>query len=149
METIIFDMDVDFNSADTLNKKGSKQDVMKSLSKYHEALTKAASVISLLKDNIYDDEKDDVELYVDDNNKLCARASSELAERFVCFGIADYDEYACESEDDEENDDENEDENEDDDDEEESDEESESEENDANKDDIIEVDLDAVSDNEN
>lgn len=135
METVILDIDVDFETADTLNKKGTKQDVMKTLSKYHEALVKAASTINLLRDNIYEDETDDLELYVDDNDKLCIRASAELAERFVCFGIADYDEYACEDDDEDEVDDGDDDEDD-----------SESSEDSDKKEDTIEVDLDALSD---
>jgi hypothetical protein len=130
METVILDIDVDFESSDTLNKKGTKQDVMKTLAKYHEALVKAASVINLLRDNIYDDEKDDLELFVDDNDKLCVRATSELAERFVCFGIADYDEYACESDEDED----------------EGDEEGDEDEDKSKKEETIEIDLDESSD---
>lgn len=139
METIILDIDIDFENADTLNKKGTKQDVMKTLSKYHDALTKAASVIHVLKDNINDDERDDLELFVDDNDKLCVRASSELAERFVCFGIADYDEYACESDDEESNDEE-------DDEEDDGTDESEEEDDEERNDETIEVDLDGLSD---
>lgn len=129
METVILDIDVDFENAETLNKKGTKQDVMKTLEKYHEALVKATSVINLLRENIYDDEKDDLELFVDDNDKLCVRATSELSERFVCFGIAEYDEYACESEDEES--------------------EEESEDDDDKKEETLEIDLDAISDEDN
>lgn len=132
METVILDIDVDFENADTLNKKGTKQDVMKTLEKYHAALVKASSVINLLRDNIYDDEKDDLELFVDDNEKLCVRATSELAERFVCFGIAEYDEYACESD-------------EDDDDEEDGD----GDDDEDKKEETMEIDLEAISDEDN
>jgi hypothetical protein len=101
-------------------------------------LVKAASTINLLRDNIYEDETDDLELFIDDNDKLCVRASAELAERFVCFGIAEYDEYACESEDEDEESEDEESEDEDSKDSEDSDKEK--------KEDTIEIDLDALSD---
>lgn len=92
METIILDFDLDFNIADTLNKKNAKQDVAKTLAKYQETLSKASTIIQLLQDNIADDEETDIEFFVNDDDRVCARATSELAERFVCFGIAEYDE---------------------------------------------------------
>lgn len=136
METIILDIDLDFENADTLYSNSTQQNVMTTLSKYHDALSKALSVIDILRDNIAEDETDDLELFVDDDDKLCVRTTSELAERFVCFGIADYDEYACDSDDNEDDDDNFDSES------------NESSESNYRKDDGIEVDLDALSDSD-
>jgi len=150
MNTVILDIDIDFENADTLDKHGKKQDVMKTLAKYHAALVKAASVINLLQTNICEDEVNDLELFVDDNEKLCVRASSELAERFVCFGIADYDEYSCDSEEDESEDNDDSEDSEDSDDEEDGDtNEDEDEDEDEDDENIKMNDIESESDDTN
>jgi hypothetical protein len=141
METVILEIDTDFESSNVLNIKTKKQDVIKSLDKYIDSLTKAIATLSLLKDNICDDETHHVSLVLNDDNKLCIKAESDLAERFVCFGIANYDEYDCESDEDDE-DDEDDDENDDDEDDEEDDEDEDESMHTVDEPDEIIVDLD-------
>lgn len=98
METVILDIDTNFENAEMVNNKTKKQDILNSISNYVDSLNKAVSILTLLKDNICDDEKKHMTIILNDDNKLCIRASSEVAERFVCFGVANYDEYDCGSE---------------------------------------------------
>ena len=111
METVILDIDTNFENAEMVNNKTKKQDILNSIGNYVDSLNKAVSILTLLKDNICDDEKKHITILLNTDNKLCVRATSEVAERFVCFGIANYDEYDCNSESESDSESENDDEN--------------------------------------
>jgi len=80
---------------------------MKTLNNYIEALQKSVSLLTLLKESIDDDEVNDIEL-VSCGDQLSIQGDPQLIERFVGFGIANYD-----GSDDEDDDEEDQDENED------------------------------------
>ena len=68
-----------------------KQDFLKTLNNYMEALQKSISVLELLRDSIEPDEENDIEL-VSSGNTVSIRGDPQLIERFVGFGIANYEE---------------------------------------------------------
>jgi len=69
-----------------------KQNFFKTLDNYMEALQKSISVLSLLKDSVYADEANDIELVVY-GTSLAIKGDPQLIERFVGFGIANYEDY--------------------------------------------------------
>lgn len=110
-ETAVLDlghgnMEDDLTMAIIKNKYG-KQDFLKTLNNYMESLQKSISVLELLRDSIESDEVNDIEL-ISFGNTLSIRGDPELIERFVGFGIANYDNEENDSE--EYNEDENSDE---------------------------------------
>ena len=70
-------------------RKNGRQDFMKTLENYIETLQKSISVLTLLKESIYEDEVNDIEL-VSGGNCLCIRGDQQLIDRFIGFGIANY-----------------------------------------------------------
>ena len=104
-ETAVLDlghsnMEDDLTMAIVKNKHG-KQDFLKTLNNYMEALQKSISVLELLRDSIESDEVNDIEL-VSFGNTLSIQGDPELIERFVGFGIANYDNEENNNEDDSE-----------------------------------------------
>jgi hypothetical protein len=79
----------DLTMAIVKNKHG-KQDFMKTLDNYIDALQKSVSLLTLLKESVDDDEVNDIEL-VSNGNTLSIQGDPQLIERFVAFGIANYD----------------------------------------------------------
>ena len=86
----------DFKKANVLNRGDHRdhgdQDTLATLQNYIDLLKKSAHTLELIKDSLSDDEFDKVEFGVSSiDDKLEISGDAEIVERFVGFGIAEYD----------------------------------------------------------
>ncbi len=81
-------VDDDLSSCMVSNEDGN-QNFKKTLKKYIAMLNKAINVLTLVKDSVDDDELEGVELK-SNCDKLIIRGSQEIVDRFIGFGIANY-----------------------------------------------------------
>lgn len=71
--------------------KSGKQDIIQTLQNYIDLLKKSANTLELLKDSLEDDDAGNIELGISVLDNLEIKGDPEIIERFVGFGIADYD----------------------------------------------------------
>jgi hypothetical protein len=67
-----------------------KQDIMNTLQNHIDILMKSVQTLELIKDSLYDDEPDSVELGISIMDNLEIKGDPEIIERFIGFGIAEY-----------------------------------------------------------
>lgn len=81
-------VDDDLATCNSVNDDGN-QDLKKTLKKYIAMLNKAINVLTLVQESVDDDEVTSVEL-ASNCDKLILRGNQEIVDRFIGFGIANY-----------------------------------------------------------